>query len=116
MWRLIFDDRRGGLKVNRGTLALVLGFGLLASISFGISYGIGSTHPTYIIPGIRLADPMFLSGDWWTENTTQYHFFFSQLVAFLYSIGPLPAQKWTPKIGQCYKVESGLTKRIPEDG
>ena len=25
-------------------------------------------------------------------------------------------KKWTPKIGQCYKVESGLTKRIPEDG
>ena len=25
-------------------------------------------------------------------------------------------EKWTPKIGQCYKVESGLTKRIPEDG
>ena len=25
-------------------------------------------------------------------------------------------QKWTPKIGQCYKVESGLIKRIPKHG
>ena len=29
---------------------------------------------------------------------------------------PLNQQKWTPKIGQCYKVESGLIKRIPKRG
>lgn len=25
-------------------------------------------------------------------------------------------QKWPPKIGQCYKVESGLITRIPKHG
>ena len=25
-------------------------------------------------------------------------------------------EKWTPKIGQCYKVESGLIKGIPKHG
>jgi hypothetical protein len=26
------------------------------------------------------------------------------------------AKKWPPKIGQCYKVESGLITRIPKHG
>jgi len=90
MWQLNFNDLEGRLKVTCGTLALVLGFALLASITLGLSYGISSTHPTYIIPGIRLVDPTFLTGDWWTENTTQYHIFFSKLVASLYSLGSLP--------------------------
>ena len=28
----------------------------------------------------------------------------------------LAFEKWPPKIGQCYKVESGLRRRIPEHG
>lgn len=83
-------NQRYRLTTNYCIVTFVLLFGLLASISLGLSYGIGSTHPTYIIPGIRLADPTFLSGDWWTDNTTHYHIFFPVLIAALYSAGSLP--------------------------
>ena len=63
MHRVILDKLRRRLTTNYGALTLVLLLGFLASLSLGLSYGIGSTHPTYIIPGIRLADPTFLMSD-----------------------------------------------------
>ncbi len=61
---------------------------LLFAFTFGVNYGF-SNHNTYLIHGLQLADPDFLSADWLTSRTTDYHPFFSRLVSVLARLGIL---------------------------
>ena len=65
-------------------------FAVLVGLFFGLSYGVGNQN-TYLLQGLRLADPDFLRVDWLASQTYFYHPTFSQIVRFLASFG---APEW----------------------
>lgn len=70
--------------------ALIWGLCLLAGLLVGVSgFSADSNHPTYLPPGLRLADPAFLAGDWWLNSARHYHLAFFRLVALLARLGVL---------------------------
>ncbi len=63
---------------------LVITLCFIAGIALGIAQlGIHSNQQTYLPPGLQIADPSFLSHDWWLNNTRHYHALFFNLVAVL---------------------------------
>lgn len=61
------------------------------SIVFGLSYGV-SNQNTYLIHGLVLIDPNFLSGDWFAHSTQHYHDQFSSILLLINHFGlPIPA-------------------------
>jgi len=57
---------------------------LITAVAFGFSFGdASSNHPTYLPPGIQLANPNFLTNDWWLNSVTHYHFAFNFLISTL---------------------------------
>lgn len=63
---------------------------LLAGLLVGVSqFSAESNHPTYLPPGLGLADPRFLAGDWWLGSAHHYHVAFFRLVEGLARLGVL---------------------------
>lgn len=74
----------------RARPALVLALCLLTGALVGLSgYSSESNHPTYLPPGLHLADPAYLAGDWWLSSARHYHVAFFRLVAALARLGLL---------------------------
>ena len=69
----------------------IAGLCALFGLSLGAHYGV-SDQNLYLLPGIRLADPAFLSRDWYVTQTAQHYAAFTYLVYALQKVGPLP---WT---------------------
>ena len=75
---------------SRPPAALIWALCLLAGLLVGVSgFSADSNHPTYLPPGLRLADPGFLAGDWWLNSARHYHLAFFRLVALLARFGVL---------------------------
>ena len=57
------------------------------ALAFGITFGDSSSnHPTYLPPGMQLADPSYLEYDWWLTHATHYHVAFNFLIFILAKI------------------------------
>jgi hypothetical protein len=57
------------------------------AVSFGYTYGIDN-QAEYMVSSLRLLDPTILSRDWYTTQTTHYHFIFKYLAAALIALDP----------------------------
>lgn len=69
---------------------MVVLFSVIVGISFGVHYGDFTNQMTYLVSGMRLADPGFLANDWWATQTVHYHQRFAYLVAPLHYLDILP--------------------------
>lgn len=69
------------------TLIIALLLSSLPVFIIGSNYGWAVNHSTYLLPGLQMAHPELWSTDWWLNNTTHYHFFFSYLVYAFETIG-----------------------------
>lgn len=67
-------------------IAGVLWFTLLFVLAIGIANGAGNQH-NYLLPGLKMADPEFLTGDWFTWGVEHSHRAFAVLVAGLAATG-----------------------------
>lgn len=74
--------------LGKGELAGVVWFTLLFVAAIGIANG-ASDQPSYLPPGLRIADPGFLVGDWYTWDVRHSHHVFALLVAGLAETGHL---------------------------
>jgi hypothetical protein len=72
--------------VSRSELFGVAWFTLLFVAAVGIANG-DANQSSYLLPGLRMADPGFLPGDWYTWNVTHSQWAFSLLVAGLAKSG-----------------------------
>ena len=69
-------------------IAFVAWFTLLYALAIGFRNG-GGDHPAYLPFGLRLADPSFLPGDWFTWETPHSHYAFGVIVAGIAKTGLL---------------------------
>ncbi len=57
---------------------------ILGGIAIGVSgFSTESNHPTYLPPGLHLADPTYLARDWWLRSVRHYHYAFFALTVIL---------------------------------
>jgi hypothetical protein len=63
----------------------VLG-GAALTLSWGVTFGANQFQ--YLLLGLRLGDPQFLPGDWFTWATHHHHFIFGYLTWLLDAVGP----------------------------
>jgi hypothetical protein len=75
----------------------------LFALSLGAHYGV-SDQTLYLLSGIHLDDPSFLSRDWYVAEAVHHHAAFTLLVAALRRIGPLP---WTTA-ALCLLLKAGV--------
>lgn len=71
--------------------------GAAALLGLAFALGVGAEFPhsdqhQYLLEGLRMADPGFLPGDWFTGEVAHHHHAFSYLVAALAWAGPM---RWT---------------------
>ncbi len=71
------------IKIERIFIILSI---ITCSLSFGLSYGIGNQN-TYLIHGLKLINPEFLTGDWFAHKTHHYHENFSFIIILISKIG-----------------------------
>lgn len=98
---------------------IILAISTLATVSvFGLGYG-SDNHHTYLIHGLTLIDPDFLSGDWFAHRTRHYHDQFSVILIAINFLG-LPISTGTVAIEvivrilsfhAIYKITTTLTDR-----
>jgi hypothetical protein len=70
---------------------IVVGCSLAIGLSFGLTYGGDlSNHSVYLLPGLRLARPGFLGGDWFATEVFIPHGPFEIVVALFDSLNILP--------------------------
>lgn len=99
---------RDFLRAHRaawGTATLVALISLVAALSFGVTFGTSSNQQVYLLNGIRLVDPDFLSHDWWATETSQIHRRFAWLVAGLHAAGFLG---WGLALGNVLSIGGAL--------
>ena len=80
------DDRRRLLSPRE--LGLVLAVSAFLTVAHGLHYLV-SNQVQYFLYGLRLADPAFAQNDWFTWETSHYHFAFGWLLWLLSKLGPL---------------------------
>ncbi len=56
------------------------------ALSFGAIYG-ASDHTVYMLPGLRMADPLLWQNDWLVSDTMHPHFTFNHLIFILSKLG-----------------------------
>src|SRR4051812_38742568 len=76
---------------------------LLFAASYGLTYGYDNQY-VYFLKALTLTDKSVLRSDWFTFQTTQYHFVFSYLGAFLLMLNK---QGWAVAITQFLLVLLG---------
>jgi len=84
------DQNRKWLADSLVERCLICLIAFIAAVSFGFTYGdYISNHPVYLLEGLRLSQPGFLTNDWFTSETAQYHQRFTWLVVTLKSLNIL---------------------------
>jgi hypothetical protein len=82
-------DVIGAFLVSQWKDRVILGLlCVLFASSFGAFYGI-SDQNSYMLHGLRLADPSFLTKDWFINETDPHHKAFTFFVYILAKIGPI---------------------------
>src|SRR3954465_9793343 len=87
--------------------ALEYGAVALAAVAFAASYGLTYGYDNqyvYFLKALTLTDKSLLRADWFTQQTTQYHYLFSYLGASLLALNK---QGWAVAIMQFLLVLLG---------
>ena len=80
--------RWSGARLSCREVLLALAGGLFLTLAHGLHYLVSNQHQ-YFLLGMRLADSDFIPRDWYTWQTTHYHFAFGYLLWLLGKLGPL---------------------------
>src|SRR4051794_366930 len=91
---------RLGRAFEYGVVALAA---VLFAASYGLTYGYDNQY-VYFLKALTLTDKSLLRSDWFTQQTTQYHYLFSYLGA---SLLVLNKQGWAVAIMQFLLVLVG---------
>ena len=75
--------------MTRWRLTFVVVLAVLFGLSIGCLYPYGDQNQ-YLLLGLRLKDPGFIKGDWFTWQTPHHHKAFGYLIWLLTFLGPLP--------------------------
>jgi hypothetical protein len=94
-------------RLRRLTTSWDRGVALIASalfaISFGFNYGVNN-QVVYLLGSLRIVDHSLLAKDWYTTETTQYHFAFKYLGALLIALSP---KGWAMAAAQATAITVG---------